>query len=76
MENDIFWWIAFAGCVIFMVGHFLRKPGTRGVSFNPRNWKAIWKTQEEYRKPGYALAIAGLVIIWVGIIPWLITSIL
>ncbi len=61
----IFEILSLLGGLMFLSSVFYLKPGVPVASFNPKHWKPLWKMQDSFRGPGYALAKIGL--IWMSI---------
>ena len=57
------------GFGMFIASAFYRAPDAPAIpSFNPKDWKPLWKQKDHFRGPGYKLAILGLNIAGLGII--------
>jgi len=49
------------GLITFLWSIFFIKAETPVASCNPRHWKPVWKQQENFRGPGYALQLIGVI---------------
>jgi hypothetical protein len=58
-----------AGLVLVLIalGHRTSE-APRWPSFNPRDWKPVWKMQDWFDPIGYKLNLAGFVLMMLGVI--------
>ncbi len=69
--KDIFYILWGLGLVTMLSSIFFVKPGVPVASFNPRNWKPIWKQKDDFKGPGYALAVVGMIWMTIGALVWI-----